>query len=77
MKISKAKIEVTSVCRQNQDFKYKGGIIKEDGKWIVKLETIMKLANALSSQIAPLLRHSRIKMETKARTIKASHLASI
>ena len=86
MKISINKTEVMSVSRnpgkldiningtqlkQTKEFKYLGSLFTEDGKLDREIETRCQKANAVSYQLAPLLKHPSIPMSTKAKLINA------
>ncbi|CAL1547254.1 unnamed protein product, partial [Lymnaea stagnalis] len=47
------------------EFKYLGSYFVEDGEMDREIETRGHSAKAVSYQIAPLLRHPRVKMKTK------------
>ena len=84
MKISINKTETMTVSRtpgtlnikindtnlkQVKEFKYVGSIFTEDGRMNREIENRIQKANNLIYQLAPLLRHSDIPMETKSKTI--------
>ena len=84
MRISVGKTEVMSVSRvpeqldikingtqlkQTSDFKYLGSIFSQDGRLDREIESRCQKANAVSYQLAPLLRHPNIPMPTKAKLI--------
>ena len=84
MRISVGKTEVMTVGRtqeqldikvsgtqlkQATDFKYLGSVFSEDGKLDREIETRCQKANAVSYQLAPLLRHPSIPMCIKAQLI--------
>ena len=86
MKISVNKTEVMSVSRrptkldvtsnqtqlkQVREFKYLGSVFTEDGKIDREIETRCQKANAVSYQLAPLLKHPSIPINVKAKLINA------
>ena len=92
MKISIGKTEVMTVsrrpykldininrCQLNQasEFKYLGSIFTETGKLDREIETRCQKANAVSYQLAPLLKHTSIPISTKAKLINAIFLPTL
>ena len=92
MKISASKTEVMTVSRrpeklgisingiqlkQAAEFKYLGSIFTENGKLDREIETRCQKANAVSYQLAPLLKHPNIPMSTKAKLINAIFLPTL
>ncbi|XP_076037601.1 uncharacterized protein LOC143023033 [Oratosquilla oratoria] len=84
MKISISKTETMKVDRTPSNFKisidgtpvkqvseskYLGSIFIEDGRLNRKIETRIQKANSVSYQLAPLLKHPNIPIETKAKLI--------
>ncbi|XP_078682180.1 uncharacterized protein LOC144916731 [Branchiostoma floridae x Branchiostoma belcheri] len=81
MKVSIEKTEVMTVGRtpkkleisingqllkQSPDFKYLGSLFTEDGKLNREIESKIQKATAFSYQLAALLRHPNIPMDTKS-----------
>ena len=54
-----------------KEFKYRGSIFTEDGRMKREIENRTQKASNVSYQIAPLLRHSDIPMETKSKIINS------
>ena len=92
MKISVSKTEVMTVSRrpekldiningtqlkQADEFKYLGSIFMENGKLDREIESRCQKANAVSYQLAPLLKHPNIPMNTKAKLINAIFLPTL
>ena len=92
MKISTSKTEVMTVSRrpdkldiningtqlkQTNEFKYLGSMITENGKLDREIETRCQKANAVSYQLAPLLKHPSISTSTKAKLINAIFLPTL
>ena len=92
MKISVNKTEVMSVSRrptkldvtinqtqlkQVREFKYLGSDFTEDGKIDREIETRCQKANAVSYQLAPLLKHPSIPINVKAKFIDAIFLPTL
>ena len=92
MKISISKTEVMTVSRrpdkldiningsqlkQASEFKYLGSIFTENGKLDREIETRCQKANAVSYQLAPLLKHPNIPMSTKAKLINTIFLPTL
>ena len=92
MKISISKTEVMTASRnpsdlnidingaklqQVKEFKYLGSIFTEDGRLEREIETRCQKANAVSYQLAPLLRHESIPMSTKAKLINSIFLPTL
>ena len=92
MKISVNKTEVMSVSRrptkldvtinqtqlkQVREFKYLGSVFTEDGRIDREIETRCQKANAVSYQLAPLLKHPSIPINVKAKLINAIFLPTL
>ena len=92
MKISTSKTEVMTVSRrpdkldiningtqlkQTNEFKYLGSMFTENGKLDREIETRCQKANAVSYQLAPLLKHPSISTSTKAKLINAIFLPTL
>ncbi|XP_066302908.1 uncharacterized protein [Branchiostoma lanceolatum] len=92
MKISIGKTEAMSVGRrpekleisingqllkQTSEFKYLGSIFTEDGKMVREIETRIQKANSVSYQLAPLLKHPSIPMDTKAKLINTVFIPTL
>ena len=92
MNISASKTEVMTVSRrpeklgisingtqlkQAAEFKYLGSIFTENGKLDREIEIRCQKANAVSYQLAPLLKHPNIPMNTKAKLINAIFLPTL
>ncbi|KAI0231143.1 Serine/threonine-protein phosphatase 4 catalytic subunit [Lamellibrachia satsuma] len=60
--------------QQVTEFKYLGIIFTEDGRFNREVETRVQKANNVSYQLAPLLKHPNIHIETKAKLINSIHL---
>ncbi|XP_076058577.1 uncharacterized protein LOC143035594 [Oratosquilla oratoria] len=86
MKISISKTETMKVSRtlgnlkisidgtplkQDSEFKYLGSIFTEDGRLNREIKTKVQKANSVSYQLAPLLKHPNIPIETKAKLINS------
>ena len=63
--------------KQTTEFKYLGNTFTEGGKLDREVETRCQKANAVSYQLAPLLRHPNIPMCTKAKLINAIFLPTL
>ena len=85
----KSRTEVMTVCKrpdkldiningtqlkQTNEFKYLGSMFTENGKLYREIETRCQKANAVSYQLAPLLKHPRISTSTKAKLTNATFL---
>ena len=76
MKISRTsgtlntKIKDTNL-KQVKEFKYLGSIFTKDGRMNREIENRIQKANNVSYQLAPLLKHSDIPMETKSKIISS------
>ena len=92
MKISISKTETMKVSRtpgnlsisingtplkQVSEFKYLGSIFSEDGRLNREIETRIQKANSVSYQLAPLLKHPNIPMETKAKLINSIFIPTL
>ena len=92
MKISTSKTEVMTVSKrpdkleikingtqlkQTNEFKYLGSMFTENGKLDREIETRCQKANAVSYQLAPLLKHPSISTSTKAKLINAIFLPTL
>ena len=92
MKISTSKTEVMTVSKrpdkldiningtqlkQTNEFKYLGSMFTENGKRDREIETRCQKANAVSYQLAPLLKHPSISTCTKAKLINAIFLPTL
>ena len=92
MKISVNKTEVMSVSRrptkldvtinqtqlkQVREFKYLGSVFTEDGRIDREIETRCQKANAVSYQLAPLLKHPSIPINVKAKLINVIFLPTL
>ena len=66
-----------SNLKQVDEFKYLGSIFTEDGRLDREIETRCQKANAVSYQLAPLLRHDHIPMTTKAKLINSIFLPTL
>ena len=92
MKISTSKTEVMTVSKrpdkldiningthlkQTNEFKYLGSMFTENGKLAREIETRCQKANAVSYQLAPVLKHSSISTSTKAKLINAIFLPTL
>ena len=92
MKISVNKTEVMSVSRrptkldvtinqtqlkQVREFKYLGSVFTEDGRIDREIETRCQKANAVSYQLAPLLKHPSIPINVKAKLINPIFLPTL
>ena len=55
--------------KQVKEFKYLGSIFTEDGRMNREIENRIQKANNVSYQLAPLLKHPDIPMETKSKII--------
>ena len=60
-----------------KEFKYLGSIFTEDGRMNRKIENRIQKANTVSYQLAPLLKHSDIPMETKSKIINSIFLPKL
>ena len=63
--------------KQVKDFKYLGSIFTEDGRMNRDIENRIQKANNVSYQLAPLLKHSDIPMETKSKIINSIFLPTL
>ena len=63
--------------KQVKVFKYLGSIFTEDGPMNREIENRMQTANNVSYQLAPLLKHSDIPMETKSTIINSIFLPTL
>ena len=63
--------------KQVREFKYLGSIFTEDGRLNREIETRVQKANSVSYQLAPLLRHPNIPMETKAKLINSIFIPTL
>ncbi|KAI8504892.1 hypothetical protein Bbelb_170010 [Branchiostoma belcheri] len=63
--------------KQVKEFKYLGSIFTEDGKLDREIETRVQKANSVSYQLAPLLKHPSIPMETKAKLFNSIFLPTL
>ena len=63
--------------KQVKEFKYLGSISTEDGRMKKEIENRMQKANNVSYQLAPLLKHSDIPMETKSKIINSIFLPTL
>ncbi|XP_076059484.1 uncharacterized protein LOC143036121 [Oratosquilla oratoria] len=92
MKISISKTETMKVSRtpsnlkisidgtplkQVSEFKYLGSIFTEDGRLNREIETRVQKANSVSYQLAPLLKHPNIPIETKAKLINSIFIPTL
>ena len=57
--------------KQVTEFKYLGSIFTEDGGMNREIENRIQKANNVRYQLAPLLKHSDIPMETKSKIINS------
>ena len=57
--------------KQVKELKYLGSIITEHGRMNREIENRIQKANNASYQLAPLLKHSDIPMETKSKIINS------
>lgn len=86
MKINKEKTETTRISRssgllnikvednmlrQVKEFKYLGSIFTDDGKMDSEIENRCQKANAVTYQLAPLLKHKGINMNIKRQLINS------
>ena len=63
--------------KQVKEFKYLGCIFTEDGRMNREIENKIQKANNVSYQLAPLLKHSDIPMETKGKIINSIFLLTL
>ena len=63
--------------KQTNEFKYLGSIFTENGKLDREIETRCQKANAVSYQLAPLLKHPSISTSTKVKLINAIFLPTL
>ena len=63
--------------KQTTDFKYLGSIFSQDGRLDREIETRCQKANAVSYQLAPLLKHPDIPMPTKAQLINTTFIPTL
>ena len=92
MKISTSKTEVMTVSKrpdkldiningtqlkQTNEFKYLGSMFTENGKLNREIETRCQKANAVSYQLAPLLKRPSISTSTRAKLINAIFLPTL
>ena len=82
MKISRrpANLNITvdgTNLKQVKEFKYLGSIFTEDGKFNREIETRIQKANNVSYQLAPLLKHPSIPIETKAKLINSIFIPTL
>ena len=60
-----------------KEFKHLGSIFTEDGRMNTEIEHRIQMANNVSYQLAPLLKHSDIPMETKSKIINSIFLPTL
>ena len=68
---------VPAIHQQTSEFKYLGSMFTENGKLDREIETRCQKANAVSYQLAPLLKHPSISTSTKAKLINAIFLPTL
>ncbi|KAI8519496.1 hypothetical protein Bbelb_027530 [Branchiostoma belcheri] len=79
LKISRTpgNLDIDRGLKQVKEFKYHGSIFTEDGKLDREIETRVRKANSISYQLAPLLKHPSIPMETKAKLFNSIFLPTL
>ena len=66
-----------STIEQVQEFKYLGSIFTEDGRLDREIETRVQKANAITYQLAPLLRHPNISLTAKQQLINSIFIPTL
>ena len=80
MKVSRthSKLNINGTQLQHvTEFKYLGGIFREDGRFNREVETRVQKANNVRYQLAPLLKHPNIHFETKAKLINSIFIPTL